>query len=122
MRAWHSGAWRRAWRKAGMMCRRRWCDGALRRGSGISRPSTNRWPMRGGAMTTRARSPYCWKPMKADTDWIKKADVALRRAAKRALEVGQATGTPVYALEGGRIVNLLAPAKAARKAPRKRRA
>lgn len=34
------------------------------------------------------------------------ADVALRRAAKRAQEVGRKTGTPVYVLKDGRIVDL----------------
>jgi hypothetical protein len=31
---------------------------------------------------------------------------ALRQAAKRALQIGLETGTPVYVLEGGRIVDL----------------
>lgn len=30
---------------------------------------------------------------------------ALRRAGKRALELGRATGTPVYVIEGNRIVD-----------------
>jgi hypothetical protein len=30
---------------------------------------------------------------------------ALRRAAKRALELGRRTGTPAYVLENGRIVD-----------------
>jgi len=33
-------------------------------------------------------------------------DAALRRAAKRALQIGLETGTPVYVLEGGKIVDL----------------
>jgi len=31
---------------------------------------------------------------------------ALRRAAKRALQIGLETGTPVYVLEDGKIVDL----------------
>lgn len=31
---------------------------------------------------------------------------ALRRAARRALEIGLQTGTPVYVLRGGQIVDL----------------
>jgi len=33
-------------------------------------------------------------------------DAALRRAAKRALQIGLETGTPVYVLEHGKIVDL----------------
>ena len=31
---------------------------------------------------------------------------ALRRAARRALELGMRTGTPVYVLQNGKIINL----------------
>jgi len=31
---------------------------------------------------------------------------ALRRAAQRALEIGRRTGTPVYVMKNGRIVDL----------------
>ncbi len=34
------------------------------------------------------------------------ADAALRRAALRAKELGRRTGTPVYVLKNGRIVDL----------------
>jgi hypothetical protein len=34
------------------------------------------------------------------------SDAALRRAAKRALQIGLETGTPVYVLENGKIVDL----------------
>ncbi len=34
------------------------------------------------------------------------ADAALRRAARRAWELGRKTGTPVYVLKNGRIVDL----------------
>ena len=34
------------------------------------------------------------------------ADAALRRAARRARELGRKTGTPVYVLKNGRIVDL----------------
>ncbi len=40
-----------------------------------------------------------------DSDIIASA-AALRRAAKRALQIGLETGTPVYVLENGRIVDL----------------
>ena len=41
---------------------------------------------------------------------------ALRRAARRARQIGRQTGTPVYALKGGRIVDLNAHKKS-RKRP-----
>ncbi len=34
------------------------------------------------------------------------SDAALRRAAKRALQIGLETGTPVYVLKDGKIVDL----------------
>lgn len=34
------------------------------------------------------------------------SEAALRRAARRALEIGLKTGTPVYVLKRGRIVDL----------------
>jgi len=34
------------------------------------------------------------------------ADAALHRAARRARELGRKTGTPVYVLKNGRIVDL----------------
>ena len=34
------------------------------------------------------------------------AEAALRRAAKRALQIGLDTGTPVYVLENGKITDL----------------
>jgi hypothetical protein len=34
------------------------------------------------------------------------ASKALRRAARRALELGLRTGTPVWVIQGGRIVDL----------------
>lgn len=37
---------------------------------------------------------------------IASATKALRRAAKRALELGIKTGTPVYVMEKGRIVDI----------------
>lgn len=37
---------------------------------------------------------------------ILSAGVALRRAARRAHEIGRKTGTPVYVLKNGRIVDL----------------
>jgi hypothetical protein len=40
---------------------------------------------------------------------------ALRRAARRALEIGKKTGTPVYVLKEGRIVDLTRPARNGRK-------
>jgi hypothetical protein len=43
---------------------------------------------------------------------------ALRRAARRALEIGNETGTPVYVLKGGRIVDLTAKQKSPRKPDR----
>jgi hypothetical protein len=43
---------------------------------------------------------------------------ALRRAARRALELGLRTGTPVYVIKGGKIVDLT---KEVRRRPNKRR-
>ena len=40
-----------------------------------------------------------------DPDIIASAK-ALRRAARRALEIGLLTGTPVYAIKGGKIMDL----------------
>jgi len=44
-------------------------------------------------------------------NWSKDPDIlaswnALRRAARRALELGLRTGTPVYVIKGGKIVDL----------------
>jgi hypothetical protein len=46
------------------------------------------------------------KPSK-DPDILASAK-ALRRAAKRALELGRRTGTPVYVLRQGKIVDIAA--------------
>jgi hypothetical protein len=46
----------------------------------------------------------CTKPSK-DPDILASAN-ALRRAAKRALELGRQTGTPVYILKRGKIVDI----------------
>jgi len=43
-------------------------------------------------------------------------DAALRRAAKRALQIGLETGTPVYVLEDGKIVDLTKRHRRKRKA------
>jgi len=45
------------------------------------------------------------KGQSKDSD-ILASNKALRRAARRALEIGLQTGTPVYVLEGGQIVDL----------------
>lgn len=44
-------------------------------------------------------------------DWKDKADVALRRAAKKAREIAIQTGTPLYVMEHGKVVDALRPAK-----------
>ncbi|HXQ69114.1 MAG TPA: hypothetical protein VN844_01440 [Pyrinomonadaceae bacterium] len=46
---------------------------------------------------------------------------ALRRAAKRALELGMQTGTPVWVMKKGKLVDLTKELSASKKA-RKRRA
>ena len=46
------------------------------------------------------------------------AGKALRRAARRALELGLRTGTPVWVMKGGKIVDLT---KEVRRRPNKRR-
>ncbi len=49
------------------------------------------------------------------------SEKALRRAARRAREIGRRTGTPVYVLKNGRIIDILAErtsAKRRRKQPR----
>jgi hypothetical protein len=43
------------------------------------------------------------------------SDAALRRAAKRALQIGLETGTPVYVLEDGEIVDLTKRCRRTRK-------
>ena len=40
--------------------------------------------------------------------YILAAGAAMRRAARRAREIGRKTGTPVYVLRNGRIVDLTA--------------
>jgi hypothetical protein len=45
---------------------------------------------------------------------------ALRRAAKRALELGLQTGTPVYVWKDGRIVDLTKEQRPAKKSESKR--
>ena len=42
-----------------------------------------------------------------DEDWSG-VDAALSRAFQRALELGRRTGTPVWIIEDGRVVNVLA--------------
>jgi hypothetical protein len=46
--------------------------------------------------------------MRADSESLKTKDIsrALRRAARRALELGLKTGTPVYVMKNGKIVDL----------------
>lgn len=46
---------------------------------------------------------------------------ALRRAAKRALEIGLQTGTPVYVWRDGKIVDLTKEQRPAKKSKSKRR-
>jgi hypothetical protein len=43
---------------------------------------------------------------------LRLVEVALRRAAARARELGRQTGTPVYVLRDGKIVDLTAEAEA----------
>ncbi len=45
------------------------------------------------------------KTLHKDTD-IMHSEAALRRAAQRARELGERTGTPVYVLRDGKIVDL----------------
>ena len=45
---------------------------------------------------------------------------ALRRAAKRALELGLKTGTPVYVLRNNKIVDLTKDQQPTRKSPSRR--
>ena len=55
--------------------------------------------------------------MKTKKNWIEGADAALKRAALRARELAERTGTPLYSWQNGRVVNLLSgkkPAKAHR--------
>jgi len=58
------------------------------------------------------------KSMKSKDPDIIASEAALRRAAKRALQIGLDTGTPVYVLEEGKIVDLT---KRHRRNVRKRR-
>jgi hypothetical protein len=45
------------------------------------------------------------KSVSLDVD-LAKAGVALRRAAVKARQLAEQTGTPLYVLQGGRVVNL----------------
>ena len=49
--------------------------------------------------------------MKKEQSWIKQADVALARAAKRAREVAERTNTPVVVQKDGKIVRLMRATK-----------
>jgi hypothetical protein len=49
-----------------------------------------------------------WRAHQSKDPDILVADVALRRAARRAREIGRKTDTPVYVLRSGRIVDLTA--------------
>lgn len=40
------------------------------------------------------------------TNWIKSADEALRRAARRAREIAERTNTSVHVIKGGKITEL----------------
>ena len=46
------------------------------------------------------------KPVGSKDPDLAGIEAALRRAAKRALQIGLETGTPVYVLEDGKIVDL----------------
>ena len=46
------------------------------------------------------------KALRSKDPDILAVDAALRRAARRARELGRKTGTPVYVLKNGRIVDL----------------
>ena len=50
--------------------------------------------------------------MKTKDPCVKGIDAAIKRAAQRARDVAERTGTPLYACQNGRVVNLLAPKKA----------
>ena len=51
------------------------------------------------------------QPMKAKKNWLEGADAALKRAALRARELAERTGTPLYGCKNGHVVNLLAGKK-----------
>ena len=60
--------------------------------------------------------------MSRELNWSSDPDIlasakALRRAAKRALELGLRTGTPVWVIKRGKMVDLT---KVARRRPKKR--
>ena len=44
--------------------------------------------------------------MKPNDNWIDQAEVALKRAAKRAREIAEQTNTCVYVMKDGKIVKL----------------
>ena len=48
------------------------------------------------------------KDHQSKNPYILAADAAMRRAARRARELGRKTNTPVYVLRNGRIVDLTA--------------
>jgi hypothetical protein len=52
------------------------------------------------------------KSVSLDED-LAKAGVALRRAAVKARQLAEQTGTPLYVLQGGRVVNLNVPPSSA---------
>lgn len=58
----------------------------------------------------------------SDSPEIKQTLRALRRAARQALELGIKTGTPVYVIKNGKIVDLTKERPTARKSSSKRAA
>jgi hypothetical protein len=57
---------------------------------------------------------------KRDTREVEETLRALRRAAKRALELGLQTGTPVHVWKDGKIVDLTKEQRPSKKSKRKR--
>lgn len=60
------------------------------------------------------------RPVKSHSREIQETLRALRRAAKRALELGLQTGTPVWVIKNNKMVDLTKEYKAAKKSKSKR--
>ena len=56
--------------------------------------------------------------MRFKKNWFEGADAALRRAAKKARELSERTGTPLWVMKDGKIVDLLASKRKPRRGKR----
>ncbi len=95
---------------AGAVVRRRF-DAGQRHFQAVYRDLVTSWIVydNAGALPVPIASgdnPWNSQALQSRDPDILAADAALRRAARQAQALGRRTGTPVYVLKGGRIVDL----------------